>query len=67
MIIKIEIKDKRIRVGDNLSEPTVGESPCNQTFKDRYWCPKAKWLMKEACPFESLHECESYEEMCGGF
>ncbi len=38
---------------------------CNEPFKDRYWCPRKKWFMKEACPFINQRECRNFEEMSG--
>ncbi len=38
---------------------------CNEPFKDRYWCPKKQWFMKEACPFIDRRECSNYARMSG--
>ncbi|MBU1558051.1 hypothetical protein KKC45_03755 [Patescibacteria group bacterium] len=38
---------------------------CNEPFKDRYWCPKMEWFMKEACPFMNKRECKNFENMAG--
>jgi len=38
---------------------------CNAYVRGRYYCPEAKWLMKDPCPFLTRRECENYREMCG--
>ena len=29
----------------------LGPLTCNEYYKGRYYCPEAKWLMREPCPF----------------
>jgi hypothetical protein len=38
---------------------------CNALHLGRYYCPDAKWLMVEPCPFVNKNECKIYQEMCG--
>lgn len=38
---------------------------CNEPYGKRFWCPRRRWFLTEACPFVSRQECDSYRRMCG--
>ncbi|OKY76194.1 MAG: hypothetical protein BM485_02785 [Desulfobulbaceae bacterium DB1] len=63
-IWKFSISDNKVTSG-RRERMQLSKNGCNEPFKNRYWCPKAQWFMKEACPFINRRECENYRVMCG--
>ncbi len=63
-IWQFSVQSSMVRHGGRQRR-TLTECGCNEPFKDRYWCPKKRWFMKEACPFVSRHECRIFHDMCG--
>jgi len=59
------INGEQVRYGNKLRRKLT-RNGCNEPFKDRYWCPKKQWFLKEPCPFLNLNECENFRVMCGG-
>ncbi len=49
----------------NKKRRTLTSNGCNEPFKDRYWCPKKQWFIKECCPFIDRRECSNYSRMSG--
>ncbi len=66
-IWRFEIQEGNVSYGKKeRPQLTQNKRGCNEPFKNRFWCPKKKWFMKECCPFVNSHECENYKKMCGG-
>ncbi len=58
------IDNNRVTCGSR-QRTQLSANGCNEPFKNRYWCPKTQWFMKEPCPFINRRECENYRAMCG--
>ena len=67
MLIEIVVSDGGVKIGSRLvrGRPITCDG-CNEPLKDRFWCPKKKWLFKECCPFFNRRECESFKRICCG-
>jgi len=61
---QFSLANNEVRHG-NKKRRQLTRHGCNEPFKDRYWCPKQKWFMKEACPFINQRECNNFERMSG--
>jgi hypothetical protein len=61
---KFSLVNKTVNHG-NKKRKQLTSTGCNEPFKDRYWCPKKKWFMTEACPFINQRECRNFEIMSG--
>ncbi len=63
-IWQFSIKEKEVSYGKRKRR-LLTQKGCNEPFKDRFWCPKQKWFMKEGCPFINRRECENFSSMTG--
>ncbi len=63
-IWQFSINGRTVTAGEK-SRPQLSANGCNEPFKDRYWCPKRQWFLKESCPFVNRRECNNFEAMCG--
>jgi hypothetical protein len=63
-IWKFTVIDREVSYGARNRKSLTAKG-CNEPFKDRYWCPKKKWFVLEACPFINRRECENFAQMSG--
>ncbi len=64
-ILRFTILKGIVSIGNKKRKQlTSNEHGCNEPFKDRYWCPRKKWFMKEPCIFYSEHECRMLDAFC---
>ena len=61
---QFSIEDRDVSYG-NRKRKLLTKKGCNEPFKNRFWCPKQKWFMTEACPFLNKRECENFSSMSG--
>ncbi len=64
-IWRFSIKGNVVRHGGRQRQQLT-RTGCNEPFKNRFWCPKQRWFMKERCPFINQRECRNFDQMCGG-
>lgn len=63
-IWQFSIEDRDVSYGKRKRK-LLTKKGCNEPFKDRFWCPKKSWFMREACPFMNKRECENFSSMSG--
>lgn len=61
---RFETREKVVRAGD-YERKMLTPDGCNEPFKNRFWCPKRGWFLREPCPFVNKQECDTYKRMCG--
>jgi len=61
---RFSLADNTVRYGGKRRRQLTKDG-CNEPFRNRFWCPKKKWFMKEPCPFINQRECRNFEEMSG--
>jgi hypothetical protein len=63
-IWRFSVKEKEVSYGSRKRK-LLTQKGCNEPFKDRFWCPKQEWFIKEPCPFINRRECENFSIMSG--